>query len=149
MGKRAPANWFALREALWTRCQGRCEVSGRPLDRETFDAHHRRNKGMGGTYRPDTDTLPNLLALDPQVHNGGPGSVHADRPRSEEYGWLVPKLSREALHMLPALLYAGSGQWEWFLLAESGERWPMGRHVVRLGSRRVRRERPGDLTTHP
>jgi hypothetical protein len=124
MAKRARANWSALREALWTRSGGRCEVSGKPLDIDTFDAHHRRNKGMGGTSRPDTDTLPNLLALDPIVHNGGPGSVHADRPRSEAYGWLVPKLSTDALHMRRALLYTGGG-WQWCLLAENGERWPV------------------------
>jgi hypothetical protein len=84
-------NWADLRGKLWTRCEGRCEVSGRPLDPETFDAHHRRNKGMGGTSRPDRDWLTNLLALDPQVHNGGPASVHGRRTWAEGRGLLVPK----------------------------------------------------------
>lgn len=89
--KRERANWKILRAALWQRSGGRCEASGLALDPDTFDAHHRRPKGMGGTYRPDTDTLPNLIALDPQVHNGGPRSVHGRRSWSEERGYLIPK----------------------------------------------------------
>lgn len=127
MVKRARADWPALREALWKRSNGCCEVSGQPLDYHTFDAHHRRNKGMGGTSRPDTDVLSNLLALNPIVHNGGPGSVHADRPRSELRGWLIPKLSTEPLHMVPALVYA-SGGWRWCLLAETGELLPLSHY---------------------
>lgn len=88
---RPKANWPRLRDLLWQRCGGRCEVSGLPLDPDTFDAHHRRNKGMGGTSRPDTDTLPNLLALDPDVHNGGPDSVHGRRVWSHDRGYLIPK----------------------------------------------------------
>lgn len=122
MPKRPRPNWQILREALWTRCGGICEVSGRPLDQSTFDAHHRRNKGMGGTYRLDTDTLPNLLALDPTVHNGGPGSVHGDRPRSESFGWLIPKLSTLDLHMVPALIALGPRHRQWVLLAVDGQR---------------------------
>jgi hypothetical protein len=84
-------DWANIRKMLWERCGGRCEVSGLPLDAETFDAHHRRNKGMGGTSRPDRDAIWNLLALDPQVHNGGPLSVHGRRAWSEARGFLVPK----------------------------------------------------------
>lgn len=83
--------WGQIREQLWDRCGGYCEVSGLPLDPETFDAHHRRNKGMGGTDRPDKNWLTNLLALDPAIHNGGPQSVHGRRAWSEERGFLVPK----------------------------------------------------------
>lgn len=129
MTKRPRANWPALREQAWARCGGRCEVSGKRLDFDTFDLHHRRNKGMGGTSRPDTDTLPNLLALDPIVHNGGPGSVHADRPRSEMFGWLVPKLSTEPLHLRRAMVFTGGG-WQWCMLAENGERWPIVDYVL-------------------
>lgn len=86
------ANWTRLRETLWTRSGGRCEVSGVPLDPDTFDAHHRRNKGMGGTSRPNVDDITNLLATDPVAHNGGPMSVHGRREWSETNGFLVPKL---------------------------------------------------------
>jgi hypothetical protein len=87
-------NWKTLRAALWERSSGRCEVSGRPLDPDTFDAHHRRLKGMGGTSRPDRDALYNLLALDPQVHNAGPQSVHGRGGYdgwSMTNGYIVPK----------------------------------------------------------
>lgn len=66
-------------------------MSGRPLDFDTFDVHHRRNKGMGGTSRPGVDDLWNLLALDPEVHNGGKWSVHGRREWSEINGYLIPK----------------------------------------------------------
>jgi hypothetical protein len=92
------------RRPLWERCGGRCEVSGRPLDFETFDMHHRRNKGMGGTSREDVDELWNLLALDPVVHNGGPQSVHGRRSWSEERGYLVPKNVNEVV-LWPVYLY--------------------------------------------
>jgi hypothetical protein len=124
--KRTRADWPALRDALWMRSNGLCEVSGRPLDRDTFDAHHRRNKGMGGTYREDTDTLPNLLALDPIVHNGGPGSVHADRNGvSGPRGWLVSKLSTEPLDLAPVLVALSLNVRQWVLLV-GDQRIPIG-----------------------
>lgn len=84
-------NWGQIREQLWDRCGGVCEVSGLTLDPDTFDAHHRRPKGMGGTSRPDRDWLTNLLALDPLVHNGGPQSVHGNPDWSRPLGYLVYK----------------------------------------------------------
>lgn len=90
-------NWEKLREALWERAEGRCEVTGQPLDFHTFDAHHRRPKGMGGSRLPDRDSLSNLLALDPLVHNGGPESVHARRGWAEEHGYLLPKDTMRAV----------------------------------------------------
>lgn len=83
------------RMPLWERCGGRCEISGRPLDFDTFDMHHRRNKGMGGTSRADVDGLWNLLALDPNVHNGGPESVHGRRQWSQDRGYLIPKHEKD------------------------------------------------------
>lgn len=84
-------NWTLIREQLWERSGGRCEASGRALDPETFDAHHRRPKGSGGTSRPDRDDLDNLLALDPEMHNPGPLSVHGRPAWSTARGYLVPK----------------------------------------------------------
>lgn len=104
------------REPLWERCGGRCEVSGQPLDYDTFDMHHRRNKGMGGTSRDDVDELWNLLALDPVVHNGGPESVHGRRTWSHHRGYLVPKQTPEhELTQWPVLLGG--------LLPERFQRW--------------------------
>jgi hypothetical protein len=89
--RRPKINMKVLREAVYRRAGGQCEVSGIPLDLDTFDLHHRRNKGMGGTVRIDTDSFMNVLALDPGVHNGGPSSVHGRRRWSEASGYLVPK----------------------------------------------------------
>lgn len=88
------------------RSGGYCEVSGLPLDPDTFDAHHRRSKGMGGDGRLNTDTLSNLLALDPQVHNGGPASVHGRGAWSQVRGYLVPK-HHDYPGMVPVLLHTG------------------------------------------
>jgi hypothetical protein len=84
-------NWEKIRSDLWRRCGGSCEVSGVTLDFDTFDVHHRRNRGMGGTSRADVHDLPNLLACDPVKHNGGPLSVHGRRGWSERRGYLLPK----------------------------------------------------------
>lgn len=103
------------RTPLWERCGGLCEVSGRALDFDTFDMHHRRNKGMGGTSRADVHELWNLLALDPAVHNGGPHSIHGRRRWSQERGYLVPKHTRNVeLAMWPVWLH-GRG---WVLLSQ-------------------------------
>jgi 5-methylcytosine-specific restriction endonuclease McrA len=107
-------NWTRTRDQLWQRSHGLCEVSGLPLDLETFHAHHRRNKGMGGTDREDKDWLSNMLALDPDVHNGGPRSVHGRRAWSEPRGYLVPK-NVEWASMVP-VLYRGRF---WLMLGDT------------------------------
>lgn len=115
-------DWKALRALLWERSEGHCEASGLPLDEDTFDAHHRRPKGMGGTSRDDRDAIWNLLALDPRVHNGGPTSVHAHRGVAEANGFLVPKHDNPRHY--PVHLH---GQ-RWVLLTETGGYW----HIPRL-----------------
>lgn len=106
-------NWALLREQLWERSHGLCEVSGVRLDYEAFDAHHRRPKGMGGTDREDKDWLSNLLATDPAVHNGGPQSVHGRPTWSRPRGYLLPKNVPWA-GMVP-VLYRGRF---WFMLGD-------------------------------
>lgn len=104
-------NWARIRDILWARCGGICEVSARPLDRDTFDAHHRQNKGMGGTSRVWRDAVSNLLALDPAIHNGGPLSIHGRRPWSEQRGYLVPKLAAYPPAIMPVWLHGV--RWVW------------------------------------
>lgn len=49
-------------QALWERADGCCEVCGRIIrDGEDFSRQHRRARGMGGSKRPDTNSLANLL----------------------------------------------------------------------------------------
>lgn len=83
--------WQKTRAALWERSHGLCEITGQPLDYDTFDAHHRRPKGMGGSDQPDKDWLSNALALTPVIHNGGPQSVHGRPVWARERGYLVHK----------------------------------------------------------
>lgn len=109
---RPRANWKTIRAQLLERSNGFCEVSGIPLDPDSFDAHHRRNKGMGGTGRLDTDTLPNLLALDPVVHNLGPNSVHGRRTWSDAKGYLVPKHVNDAGLVA---VWLRQSRWVWLL----------------------------------
>lgn len=108
-------DWLKVRDILWERSGGLCEVSGVPLDFERFDAHHRRNKGMGGTRRADVDWPSNLLALDSQVHNGGPLSVHGRRTWSQPRGYLLPKDTMWA-GFVPVLLRGT----RWVLLPDHG-----------------------------
>jgi hypothetical protein len=132
MTKRPPADWKALRELLFTtRAKGMCEVSGQPLDFETFDLHHRRNKGMGGTSRPDTDLPSNLLAVDPVVHNGGPRSVHGRRVFSQAQGWLISKENIFKPVSVPVFVATGPGLGRWALLDDQGGRAYLG-PVLRL-----------------
>jgi hypothetical protein len=109
-------NWTRIRDLLWERAEGRCEVSGRTLDRDTFDVHHRLNKGMGGTTRWFRDDPTNLLALDPAVHNGSPASVHGSRPWSEMRGYLLPKLLAWPPDVMPVYLHGV----RWVFLSSDG-----------------------------
>jgi hypothetical protein len=113
------------RAVIWERCGGLCEITGVALDYETFDAHHRRNKGMGGTSRLDRDSVENLLALDPIIHNGAAHSVHQDSPWSRPRGYL---LSTSVTHpgMHPVFLR----ERYWVLLGADGQYHPLpGGHV--------------------
>lgn len=112
-------NWATIREALWKRSKGCCEITGTPLDFDAFDVHHRRNKGMGGTRREDRDWLSNLLALHPVVHNGGPQSVHGRRPWSQQRGYLLPKDTPWA-SLVPCLIL---GRY-WLMLGDDGQYYP-------------------------
>lgn len=109
------SNWTKIRAELWTRCDGMCEVTGWPLDPDTFDAHHRRPKGMGGTSRPDKDCLTNLLAVTSLIHNGGPSSIHGAPGWSRPRGYLVRKNVRWAASVPVFLL----GR-RWVLLGDRG-----------------------------
>lgn len=118
------SNMTKIRPLLWERCGGRCEVSGLALDYDTFDAHHRRPKGMGGSALADRDSVQNLLALDPAVHNPGPRSVHGNPTWSRPRGYLLRK-HRDPLGA-PVLL---RGQ-RWVLLGRDGRYYGLTAQLV-------------------
>jgi hypothetical protein len=105
------------RPQLWVRCRGRCEVTGRPLDYDTFDMHHRRRKGMGGTSRPDRDNIENLLALDPDVHHI---VVHGYPTYSMPRGYLI-STNADWPGGYPVWLHRS----RWVLLGADGDYWPL------------------------
>jgi len=112
-------NWTETRHKLFERCKGYCEITGQPLDLDTFDCHHRRPKGMGGTDRPDRDWLSNLIAITPAIHNGGPRSVHGDPLWSRPRGYLLHKHVKWA-SLVPFYLR----QRQWVMLGDNGEYYP-------------------------
>ena len=108
----------ATRRAVWKRAAGRCEITGLRLgdrDGDGWECHHRRNKGMGGTDRPDVDSPANLLALSPAAHR----AVHASRAWAQPRGYLLSKNlppEQDDPSMWPVFL---SGR-RWVLLTHSG-----------------------------
>jgi 5-methylcytosine-specific restriction enzyme A len=104
------------RRTVWQRAGGRCEITGAALgdvDTGPWECHHRRNKGMGGTDRPDVDSPANLIALSPAAHR----TVHGSRSWAQPRGYLIPK-------NLPAEL-DDPGMWPVHLL---GRRWVLFTH---------------------
>jgi hypothetical protein len=132
--KRQDPKWRELSEALWTRCNGFCEVTGVPLDYDTFDRHHRRPKAMGGTYRADTDTLVNLIAVDPIVHNGHAASIHQAPSWSRPRGYLLRQTDDPAEY--PILRHGRT----WVVLTVDGQAVELSTSHQRYWTARLRAE---------
>lgn len=82
-----------LREAVYARARGLCELCGERLD-QPWQAHHRKLKSRGGQ-----DSVSNLAALHPLCHR----RVHGHVTWATEAGFLVPSQqdpsrARMALH---------------------------------------------------
>lgn len=71
---------------------------------------------MGGTNRPDTHTLPNVLALTHEAHNLRRPSAHLDVAWARERGYLLPDWSWPRLE--PVWLFGRA----WVLLTATGYR---------------------------
>lgn len=122
-----------LRRAVYERQEGRCAVTGAPLgevDGDAWHMHHRRPGGMGGTDRPNQQTLGNVVGLLARVHNfGAPGlvldgvpgrSVHGNPEWSGPLGLLLsPSVENPGDH--PVRL-AGLG---WAFLLDDGRMVPV------------------------
>jgi len=95
-----------LRQVIWSRSRGYCEVCGLSVDENIWAAHHRKLRKHGGQ-----DTPQNMMVLHPACHNGGTRSVHLSPARAYEHGWLVR--SHEDPEAIPVALAAR--RWVFFL----------------------------------
>jgi hypothetical protein len=68
-----------VREAIWQRCGGLCELCKESL-KPGWHAHHRRRRSQGGD-----DSVTNVLALHGRCHD----RVHGHVDWSEQAGFLV------------------------------------------------------------
>jgi hypothetical protein len=113
------ADLKSLRHAAYARARGRCEITGAILPGGPdgdWALHHRRLKGMGGTNRADTHTLPNVLALTHRVHNLARPSVHLDPAWAKPRGYLLStSTAHPGLH--PVLLHGRL----WVVLGMDGD----------------------------
>jgi hypothetical protein len=94
----------AVRAAVVERAGNRCERCGRALLSWPFSLHHRRPRGMGGSHRPDTDSVANALALCGSGTTGCHGWVESNRDEARRLGFLVashddPQFVPVALHL--------------------------------------------------
>lgn len=74
-----------VRDKIFERAQGRCELCGSPLTR--VQIHHRRPRGMGGTKDEVSGSASNGLAIHPHCHT----QVESNRETALNNGWLVPQ----------------------------------------------------------
>jgi hypothetical protein len=101
------AEWSAVRNMLILRCGGRCEVTGAPLRAGRWSAHHRRARGMGGTDRPNTNSLANLLAVTGDGTTGVHGWIESNRNTARALGWLIDRENNLEPDDVPVVLYGG------------------------------------------
>lgn len=78
-----------LRELVWERADGSCEVCGVSLHHRGGQYHHRRARKMGGSKIPATNEAPNCLLLCSGVVNCH-ALIESHRTLSTMLGWLVP-----------------------------------------------------------
>lgn len=112
-------------------------MSGRPLRFEGYDMHHRRPGGKGGTSRDGQHALTNLLALDPQVHNLHPRSVHMRPLLARPRGYLLSTSTAD-----PALVPVHLRGQRWVFLSRAGGYLPVPEQLVPILVRNVERAGP-------
>ena len=73
------------REQVRWRDRDRCRRCGKP----TWQIHHRKPRGMGGTRDPLINSPANLVLLCGSGTTGCHGWVESHRTEAREQGWLV------------------------------------------------------------
>jgi 5-methylcytosine-specific restriction protein A len=86
-----------------------CEVMARCHGKEATEAHHRRNRGMGSTRRPDTNEAANGLMCCADDHQW----ITEHPKEAREFGWIVSQYKTPA--EVP-VLYRG----KWAMLDDQG-----------------------------
>jgi hypothetical protein len=100
-----------VRDLLMQRADGRCERCGTPMS--SFQIHHRRPRGMGGSRLPDTGGASNGLVLHPHCHLW----IETHRKAAASLGFLVG----QGRQTESAEVRMSDG---WFLLTADGQRMP-------------------------
>jgi 5-methylcytosine-specific restriction protein A len=90
------------RELVKARAKGRCEICG---SGRTFQVHHRRPRGMGGSNDEASDSPANCLYLCGDCHLE---MVEVERAKALACGWLVHQGDGPA--MVP-VLYRGKSKY--------------------------------------
>ena len=105
-----------LRNDLYERSSGHCEVAGEVLS-HSFAVHHRKRRSQGGT-----DEITNLMIVCHFHHNGGTHSIHAQPAMSYQRGWLVHEPDDPAAVPMQRFvrLYDTEGEYPFFYLTEDG-----------------------------
>jgi hypothetical protein len=114
---RIAADLNDLRHRAYQRARGRCEITGVTLPGGPdgpWALHHRRPKQMGGTNKPATHTLPNVLAITHEIHNLATRSVHLDPEWARPRGYLLRQ------HQIPRLVPVLIGGHQWAILGLDG-----------------------------
>lgn len=99
--------WEAVRSLLLLRSGGRCEVTGDALKASRWSVHHRMPRGMGGTERPDINSLANLLIVTGDGTRGVHGWIESHRDTARDLGWLVDREGVAEPATSPVVLYGG------------------------------------------
>lgn len=91
--------YSGARRLVWLRAHGLCELCGRRVPPDTFDAHHRQTRALG------VDCSCNLLCLCGSCHTVGPEAIHDSPTLSQLHGRMISRYdSRDHFHEVPVLL---------------------------------------------
>lgn len=108
------AEWAALRQQIWDRSGGYCEMCAAKLNPDWWEFSHRLFVGQGGP-----DDIRNGCALHPlSCHREGPQSVHKAPVQAWRDGFIVR--SGEDFRARPVLI--GGARWA-VLTADGGYNW--------------------------
>lgn len=75
---------------IWERCQGKCEMCGKTIERNNFEYAHRQQKGMGG-YGVNTPSNGLASCPGPDGCNQKCSDGRYTREEAVRNGWIIPR----------------------------------------------------------